>query len=281
MDRRERIEDPIEAQRAAQDGRQAELWTALPGIVQSFDPVAHTVTVQLCIKGSITGPDGKTTQVNLPVLPDVPVVFPHGGGFSLTYPLKNGDEVLVVFGARCIDAWWQSGGVQAEAELRMHDLSDGLAIPGPWSQARKLDPPMHTEHVQLRTDDGKAYVAIRPDQTIEAVNEKASVTLTPDGSVQSVGAKSVTADAPDIVLTGGQSITLNAPQIVIAGNLTWTGHGGGAGAYAITGQLNLKGSMDVTQTVTSGGDQVAGGISQINHTHTGVMPGGGNTGQPQ
>ena len=33
MDRRERWAEPVEALRAALDGRQAEMWTALPGIV--------------------------------------------------------------------------------------------------------------------------------------------------------------------------------------------------------------------------------------------------------
>ena len=45
MDRRERLDDPVEAQRAALDGRQAEIWTALPGIFQSFDSEALTAVV--------------------------------------------------------------------------------------------------------------------------------------------------------------------------------------------------------------------------------------------
>lgn len=261
MDRRERIEDPVEAQRAAQDGRQAEIWTALPGIIQSFDPVAHTVTVQLSIQGSVSGADGKTTQVNLPVLPDVPVVFPHGGGFCLTYPLKKGDEVLVVFASRCIDAWWQSGGVQPEAELRMHDLSDGIAIPGPWSQARKLSPPIDADNVQLRSDDGKAHVTMMPDYTIRAQNPTARVELTPNGEVMAE------ADA---------KITLKAPLLDIqASNIKMGGMGGGRAV------ATMDADIDQTGWHKSTGDQVAGGISQINHTHKDVMPGSGNTGKPQ
>ena len=36
-----------------------------------------------------------------------------------------------------------------------------------------------------------------------------------------------------------------------------------------------------TLHVTSTGDQVAAGISTAQHTHTGVQPGGGSTGEPQ
>jgi len=162
MDRRERFNDPVEATRAALDGRQAEIWTAVPGIVQSFDPAASTVTVQPAIRGSIEVPGGAVQSVALPLLVDVPVVWPGAGGFTLTFPIQPGDECLVVFAARCIDAWWQSGGVQEPLERRMHDLSDGLALVGPRSQARQL-PDINTKHMQLRTDDGQTYIEIRPD----------------------------------------------------------------------------------------------------------------------
>lgn len=162
MDRRERQNDPIEATRIALDGRQAEIWTALPGIVTAYDPDAITVSVQPAIDGSITGEDGVAQRVSLPLLVDVPVCFPMGGGMVLTFPVTAGDECMVVFSSRCIDGWWQSGGVQAPAEHRMHDLSDGMAIVGMRSQARKL-PNVSTEHAQLRSEDGLTYIEIRPD----------------------------------------------------------------------------------------------------------------------
>ena len=88
MDRRERWAEPVEALRAALDGRQAEMWTALPGIVQSFDPAAMTVSVQPAVAGRISDEAGKAASVDLPILPDVPVVFPGGGGFALTHRLS-------------------------------------------------------------------------------------------------------------------------------------------------------------------------------------------------
>lgn len=277
---RERMADGEEALRTALESHAAQMWTALPGIISGFNPDAVTCSVQPAIQGTVTGQNGTETRVNLPLLVDCPVVFPRGGDFVLTFPVRAGDACLVVFSSRCIDGWWQGGEVAPPLATRMHDLSDGFVIPGPFA-ASGLTPAASTEDVQLRLLDGKAHVAIKPDQTIEAVNEQASVTLTADGSVKSVGATSVTADAPEITLAGGQSITLNAPQIVIKGNLTWTGHGGGAGTYAIAGQVNLDGSMHATGQVTTGGDQVAGGISQMHHTHTGVMPGSSSTGEPQ
>lgn len=187
MDRRERLDDPVEAQMAALDGKQAEIWTALPGIVEGFDPVAMTVSVQPSVKGQIQDESGKASAVDLPLLVDVPVVFPCGGGFTLTYPIKNGDECLVVFASRCIDGWWQGGGVGGTPDERMHDLSDGIAIVGPRSQPRKLVPAVDAENVQLRTDDGEAHITMMPDYTIKAENPLASCILGNDGIIKFSG----------------------------------------------------------------------------------------------
>lgn len=159
MDRRERYDDPLEAARIAQDGSQAQIWTALPGIVQSFDATALTVSVQPAIQGRVSDKTGTASNVNLPLLVDVPVVFPHGGGFSLTFPVKAGDECLVVFTSRCMDGWWQDGGVQPQLDRRMHDLSDGMAILGPWSQKRKIGG-INGGATELRSDDAATVVSV-------------------------------------------------------------------------------------------------------------------------
>ena len=225
MDRRERWAEPVEALRAALDGRQAEMWTALPGIVQSFDPAAMTVSVQPAVAGRISDEAGKAASVDLP------------------FPVAAGDECLVVFASRCIDAWWQSGGVGEPMEPRMHDLSDGFALVGVRSQPHRLSPAVHTGNTQLRADDGSAYVEI-----------------TPGGAVTAVGPSSVT------VRSGG-SITLDAPRIVIKGLLSMQSQGGGATTATLAGSLNAT------------GDVTASNISLNSHTHPGDS--GGTTGGPQ
>jgi len=161
MDLRERFDDPVEATRAAMDGRQAQIQTSMPGIIQSYDPERQTCTVQPAIKGRVEAPDGTVTSVALPLLVDVPVIFPSGGGCILTFPIEPGDECEVRFASRCIDAWWQSGGVQEPLSTRMHDLSDGFAYVGPRSQARKLTDVSTTE-TQLRSDDGSVCLGLNP-----------------------------------------------------------------------------------------------------------------------
>lgn len=154
MRNNERIDSLQVAIKSALRGFEPQIWTALPGIVQSVNLAKMTCEVQPSIQVKVLN---QTTQKwafqNLPLCVDVPIQFPGGGGFSLTFPFAKGDEGLIVFACRCIDAWWQSGGVQPQAELRMHDLSDGFLIPGFRSQPRVLNN-INATGVELRKDDG-------------------------------------------------------------------------------------------------------------------------------
>lgn len=160
MDRRERIGDPEEALRIALESMRAQMWTALPAIVQRFDPEAMTCEVQPTISALVRTPAGTFEPLQMPALLDCPVVFPGGGGMTLTFPINPGDEVLVVFASRCIDGWWAQGGVQGQVVPRMHDLSDGFVIPQVRSQPRRFT--VSTSAVELRTDDGLTALRINP-----------------------------------------------------------------------------------------------------------------------
>ena len=205
MQRQERYTDPEETLRLAFDGAQARLWTALPGIIQEFDPVRMVCTVQPAINGIIRTPEGNYEPIQMPLLLDCPVVFQGGGGVTMTFPITEGDECLVVFGSRCIDSWWQQGGVQGQAELRMHDLSDGFVLAGVRSQPRAFD--VDTSSAQLRSDDGSTLIKLDPT-------------------------------AQTIVLTAPSGATINA-NTTINGNLHVTGTITGD-TDVVTGSISLK-----------------------------------------
>lgn len=191
-DRRESANDPGIALRAAMQGWQSTVWTAIVGFVTKFDPAKMTCEVQPTIQGQIRDEFGVTSWVTLPLLLDCPVVFPSGGGFTLTFPIKEGDECLVVFSSRCIDSWWQSGGVQVQAEMRMHDLSDGFVIVGPRSQT-KLLPAISANDVQLRNEDGTSFVSITPSGEVKVTAPIITVTgeVTVNGNLTVTGTTTV------------------------------------------------------------------------------------------
>jgi hypothetical protein len=195
----ERVNDLQEALRAILGGWQAKLWTALPGTVQSYDATAGTCVIQPAIQAVITKPDGSVLTANLPLLLDVPVVYMGGGNFVATFPIKQKQEALVVFSSRCIDAWWQSGGVQPQAELRMHDMSDGFALIGPRSQAN-LIPNVSTDTAQLRSLDGTTYYELAEGQVANIV-APGGINIT--GPVAITGALSVSG-----TVTGGDDVSI-------------------------------------------------------------------------
>lgn len=169
-DPRQYLNDNEEGMRLAFEGQQSDIWTAMPGIVQSVNLTAMTCVVQLAIQGRYQGQDGSNQYINIAPLQDCPICFPSAGGFTITLPIKAGDEVLVIFASRCIDAWWQSGGYLNQAlEIRMHDLSDGFVIPGPRSQKRLVAAISSTD-LQIRNDAGTTYISITADGKIKLVS---------------------------------------------------------------------------------------------------------------
>jgi phage baseplate assembly protein gpV len=233
MDYRERFEDPQTAVRGALSGHQATVWTALPGIVTSYDADTITAQVQPSIHALYTGPNQMQEWKAMPIIPDVPVVFPRGGQYALTFPVQQGDECLLVFSSRCIDNWWQQGGVQTQRELRMHDLSDGFAIPGPWSQATKISN-LSTTTAQLRTNDGTIYVEVDNDNqkiklvvkgiTIAANAQNNVVNITGSDTVNVIANNTVMVQSPTVTVNSSTQVTLNAPLVRVNGNLQITGN---------------------------------------------------------
>lgn len=244
MDRRERSGTLNETFLAAFDGQQAKMWTALPAIIVSVNMTAMTVSAQPTIKGNVRNQQGLFSDLTMPLCVDVPIQYPSGGGFTLTFPIAPGDECLLTFSARCIDGWWQLGGVQTQVEKRMHDLSDGFANVGIRSQPRVISG-ISTTSTQLRSDDGVTYVDVN------------------NGHIKLVSPLTVTVDSPATTVTG---------TLTVEGLLTYQAGMSGAGGSA---QTHITG--DIIQT---GGVMSSSGTVLHTHTHSGVQTGGGNTGAP-
>ena len=153
----ERTANTGEAIRAAMRSAGVNIRVAMPGIVEEFDRERQTVAVRPAIR-EVLRSGGAEREIEIPPLVDVPIVLPRAGGYLLALAPRAGDECLVVFADSCIDGWWQSGGVQSQAERRRHDLSDGFAILGPWSQPNL--PALPESGARLQDEAGETYVAI-------------------------------------------------------------------------------------------------------------------------
>lgn len=108
------------------------LSVAMPATIVSYTAATQVAKVKPLLKRAVVGEDGTTIQEELPEIPQVPVMFPRGGGYFLTFPLLPGDMVMLVFMDKSIDTFMISAGNVAmdQVDLRMHHLTDAVAIPG-------------------------------------------------------------------------------------------------------------------------------------------------------
>lgn len=160
FDPRQRQVGMHEAMQTHLDSRQAEIHTAMPGKIVSFDPAKMTVRVQPAIQAMQRQKDGTDKAVSIAELHDVPVHFPGGGGHTLTFPIKAGDDCMLHFAERSLDAWHDQGGVRPPTDQRMHDINDAVCHVGVRSQKNLPTGGASSDTVQLRSDDGTMLVEL-------------------------------------------------------------------------------------------------------------------------
>lgn len=120
-----------------------ELRVCLPGSISGIDLLTGTVSVKI-------GVMKKTAQLDLPTGLDTyysnltmcPIFTLQGGGVGAVMPITIGDECLVIFSDRCIDAWFENGRPMPLPSLRMHDINDGFVLVGLNSLQNKLLMPL-------------------------------------------------------------------------------------------------------------------------------------------
>ncbi len=113
----------------ALESRLGDVYTALPGRVESYDPVTQCADISPQVKRPLPTSEGDTVYEALPVVTNVPICFPRGGGFTVSWPISVGDTVLLVCTTYAIGLWRASGEVAEAGDIRLHGLGSAVAIP--------------------------------------------------------------------------------------------------------------------------------------------------------
>ena len=119
------------------DVRQAELRICMPGTVIAYYAATQTADIQPPIWSALDLEDG-VLQEQLPVLFNVPVEFPRGGGYAITFPLLPGDTGELRFSDFSMDLWRSSGLDGPPQDLRTHALGSAVFQPGLASTLRAI-----------------------------------------------------------------------------------------------------------------------------------------------
>lgn len=112
-----------------------DIYVCTPGIVESFDATTRQAVVKGALKMVKT--DGKA--VTRADIHNVPVVFPSGGRFAFTFPLEEGDPVLLVYSQRGLSSWKKTLDVATPNLDGLFSEKDTIAIPGFGAPVDELD----------------------------------------------------------------------------------------------------------------------------------------------
>lgn len=127
--------------------------TATVAQVESYDAGEQRVDVKPLVKELETGDTGDLEATGIPIIRNVPVVFPGAGSYRITFPIARGDTVLLIISDRSLDKWKGQGGEVDPVDPRHHNLSDAIAIPGLRPFSASLDEPA-SDAISLGVEDG-------------------------------------------------------------------------------------------------------------------------------
>jgi len=160
--------------RAAIDSRLRDVHVALPGRIESYDASEQKADVKPMVGELLPTRAGREIEESLPVIPNVPLVFPRGGGFYLTLPMRPGDFVLLVVNERSIDTWISGDGDEKSPDdFRTHNLSDAVALAGLYPLRAALDEVSVGDNLVIGREGGSS-IHLRPDDEIHLGGDDAS-----------------------------------------------------------------------------------------------------------
>ena len=157
-----------------------ELHTALPARVESYDSANQRADIKPVFLRVFLDEDGHERAYEYPIVTDVPVHFPRGGGAFIHLPIAAGDLVLLVCAQRSLDRYLETDGKQVidTQDARRHHISDAVAFAGLSTSKNKLtlsDP----KDLIIGLEDGTAEIHVQPGGKVFV--EAASVMLGASG----------------------------------------------------------------------------------------------------
>ncbi len=207
--------NPVEVQESILAEFKKTIHTALPATIQTYDNNTKRAKVLPAINRLFTD----DTNAPLPVLSDVPVIFPSGGGFTMHFPIKSGDVVMLLFSMRGIQNFKQDYQRSNPTNENIADYDSPVAFAG-FGQISFT--PAESSSASLQTDDGQNAVVI---SNSEAKLKVGSATLTLNASSLT---SSVPIAAPDFTSLTDEEATFSKGIIttenVVAGNISLKTH---------------------------------------------------------
>jgi hypothetical protein len=167
------------------DNHLLDVHTALIGRIEKYDASTQLADVQPLLKRTIKTNDGGVKQEDLPLLVDVPMLFPRAGGFFISLPIEIGDYAQVIFNETSIDDFFTESVSNIDSACRF-TLHGAVAFPGIYPQAKALKSAhkanlvlgrdnaiqLHIDREKIRLGSEKADEALAIASKVEAELKK-------------------------------------------------------------------------------------------------------------
>lgn len=163
----ERAPSLIEVMRRLVEARLLDVHTSIPAKVVKYDAAKQRVDCKPLVRRAFLDESEKRLVESYPVVPGVPVLFPGGGGYRLTFPISDGGTIVdgspnpvaattgVLYFTECsLDKWLSGDGSEVDPEIdTAHGLADAFFVPElrTFGRPRSSAP---TDHATLGADDG-------------------------------------------------------------------------------------------------------------------------------
>ena len=140
-----------------------ELHTALPARVEKYDAANQRADVNPVFLRVFLDQDGNEQAYEYPIITDIPVHFPRGGGAFVHLPIAAGDLVLLVCAQRSLDRYLETDGKQVvdTQDARRHHFSDAVAFAG-LSTSKNNVTLSDSKDLIIGLEDGSAEVHVQP-----------------------------------------------------------------------------------------------------------------------
>lgn len=176
--------NPADAFRAAVAAEVGQMNTTVDGVIVSYDRLNQLASVQPRAQQTIAG-----KVVEAPVLQQIKVAMPGGGGFGNHFDLKPGDPVVLHVRQRDTDTSQTEGGNSEVTGRRSYDLSDAIAYPGGGEDSKTMTG-MPAGGAHWGKTDGKIGFQARADGSSAIVggpNGSDKLTVSADGKIDLKG----------------------------------------------------------------------------------------------
>ena len=160
---------------ASIDSKLRELNIALPGEIIEYDVEKNLASIQPLIKRKYKNDD---TAYDLPIINNVPVIFPRTKNSHMVFPVSIGDTGQIFFNQRSIDTWLIMGGRVDPEDQRIFDLNDAVFFPGLFPTNISIGSPMGSleiKHNQAKieiTKEGKYSIG---NSNVELMGELVNI----------------------------------------------------------------------------------------------------------